>query len=567
MIRREGAAAIEKLGRYNIIRELGKGAMGVVYLARDPMIGRLVALKTLRAPEAGESVLDLREFHDRFLREAQAAGNLSHPNIVTLHDVGEDPDEKLSFIAMEFVQGKTLKARLAEAQPFLPSEVVDVATQIAEALDYAHRKGIVHRDIKPANVILTEEGLIKIADFGIARILSSSLTTEGHFMGTPKYMSPEQIRGSPVDGRSDLFSLGMLLYEMLTRRTPFPGDNMTTISYKIAHSGFSPPSSVVADLPAEFDRIVAKALAKEPWNRYQRGKDMSADLRQLNLLEDVFAMPATGDSESPVGIDTRPTPLPTSFEAANQTMPAAPAPDSDQEEDTAPRLILARPPSGAHSRPGSGAHPRVESGPQARPASEIVARPPSGARPAASATKPRFRLPRPLAAAAAGLFLVALAASWYLAHSDSAPAPGGGADSVPRRLHPRKNTGAIPNLFPDTEETTPEPKSDSPAAPAGQSGIRVLFSSSLPRGSLHITSNGRTILDSAFEGAPAGGEPRSLLDRTIPLKPGEVVLNVTLAASGGFRGVQSIQGELRPGETRTLHVAVFKSHLVASLNP
>jgi serine/threonine-protein kinase len=538
MTGREGAAAIDKLGRYNIIRELGKGAMGIVYLARDPMIGRLVALKTLRAPEAGESVLDLREFHDRFLREAQAAGNLSHPNIVTLHDIGEDPDEKLSFIAMEFVQGKTLKARLAETQPFLPSEVVDIATQIAEALDYAHRKGIVHRDIKPANVILTEEGLVKIADFGIARILSSSLTTEGRFMGTPKYMSPEQIRGSPVDGRSDLFSLGMLLYEMLTRRTPFPGDNMTTISYKIAHSDFSPPSSIVAELPAEFDRIVTRALAKEPWNRYQRGKEMSADLRQLNLLEDVLALPATADFVSPVGIDTRPTPLPTSLDAANQTMPAAPAPDADQEEDTAPRLILVRPPSGAHPGPGSGA-----------------------------ATKLPFRLPRPLAAAAAGLFLVALAASWYLVHSESAPVPGGAAPSVSRRHHPRKNTGAMPNLFPDTEETAPEPKSGSPAAPVGQSGVRVLFSSSLPRGNLHITSNGRTILDTVFEGAPAGGEPRSLLDRTIPLKPGDVVLKVTLAASDGFRGVQSLQGELRPGETRTLHVAVFKSHLVASLNP
>ena len=216
-----------RFGRYEVMRELGKGAMGIVYLGRDPVIGRMVALKTIRA--IGEDDAEKREFGERFLREAQAAGILSHPNIVTVHDVGEDATTGTAFIAMEFVEGKNLKQLVQERTVFGFHRVAEIIGQAAEALDYAHRKGIVHRDVKPANIIITTEGTVKITDFGIAKIEKSNLTGTGQFLGTPNYMSPEQVTGDSVDGRTDLFSLGVVLYELLTRKKPFTADNLTSI--------------------------------------------------------------------------------------------------------------------------------------------------------------------------------------------------------------------------------------------------------------------------------------------------------------------------------------------------
>ncbi|HEY3125236.1 MAG TPA: serine/threonine-protein kinase, partial [Thermoanaerobaculia bacterium] len=199
---------LTKLGRYEVLSELGKGAMGVVYLAKDPVIGRMVAVKTIRASTMGDDDSESREFRERFIREAQTAGILSHPNIVTIHDIGEDTESRASFIAMEYIEGRNLKSLLAEKSKFTWDEIADLIAQIGEALDYAHRKGIIHRDIKPANIILTTDGKVKITDFGIAKVASSNLTTTGQFLGTPNYMSPEQVSGAPVDGRSDIFSLG-----------------------------------------------------------------------------------------------------------------------------------------------------------------------------------------------------------------------------------------------------------------------------------------------------------------------------------------------------------------------
>ncbi len=270
-----------RLGRYEVLNELGKGAMGVVYLAKDPVIGRLVAIKTIKTSQTGEDDSESREFRERFVREAQTAGILSHPNIVTIHDIGEDTESRASFIAMEYIEGKNLKAFLTEKNKFTWDEIADLIAQIGEALDYAHRKGIIHRDVKPANIILTTDGKVKITDFGIAKVASSNLTTTGQFLGTPNYMSPEQVSGAPVDGRSDIFSLGVVLYELLTNRKPFQGDNLTAISYKIVHEDFTPPAELSTDVPPEFNPIVARAMAKDPWNRYQRGKDMALALYQL----------------------------------------------------------------------------------------------------------------------------------------------------------------------------------------------------------------------------------------------------------------------------------------------
>ncbi|HKV11602.1 MAG TPA: serine/threonine-protein kinase, partial [Thermoanaerobaculia bacterium] len=269
-----------KLGRYEIVDEIGKGAMGVVYLARDPLIGRLVALKTFRI---GYSVKDqeLEQFRIRFMREAQSAGILTHPNIVTIHDVVEQSEEGLAFIAMEYVRGTNLKQILQGDQPVTLSFIVDVVAQVGEALDYAHSNRVIHRDVKPANILITADNRVKITDFGIARIDTSNLTQEGQLLGTPNYMAPEQIQGREVDWRADLFSLGVVLYEMLTRHKPFQGENLTVVSHRIVYDPFTPPRDYIRDLPPGVEKVLTRALEKDPGRRYQRGREMVEDLRRL----------------------------------------------------------------------------------------------------------------------------------------------------------------------------------------------------------------------------------------------------------------------------------------------
>ena len=277
-----GDKGLLKLGRYEIVRELGKGAMGIVYLAKDPLIGRLVALKTIRvAAQADDD--EAKEFQQRFIREAQAAGILNHPSIVTVHDIGQDDVSGTSFIAMEFVEGFNLKEVLSQGRALSFDQIGDVIAQVAEALDFAHAKGIVHRDVKPANIILLEGNRAKITDFGIAKIASGSanLTTTGQFLGTPNYMAPEQIKGAPVDGRTDIFSLGICLYECLTRRKPFGGDSLTSISYKIVHEPFQPLQEINPQIPDGYNDVVALCLAKDPVKRYQRARDLSNALRAV----------------------------------------------------------------------------------------------------------------------------------------------------------------------------------------------------------------------------------------------------------------------------------------------
>jgi serine/threonine protein kinase/tetratricopeptide (TPR) repeat protein len=277
-----GERAQLKLGRYEVVRELGKGAMGIVYLAKDPLIGRLVALKTIRASAHADDD-ETQEFQQRFIREAQAAGILNHPNIVTVHDIGQDDALNMSFIAMEYVEGQNLKEVLSQGRTLTFDQIADIVAQVAEAIDFAHAKGIVHRDVKPANIILLDGHRAKITDFGIAKIASgaANLTTTGQFLGTPNYMAPEQIKGAPVDGRTDIFALGICLYECLTRRKPFGGDSLTSISYKIVHEPFPPLHEINPQIPEGFEDVVANCLAKEPAKRYQRGRDLANALRAV----------------------------------------------------------------------------------------------------------------------------------------------------------------------------------------------------------------------------------------------------------------------------------------------
>ncbi len=361
---------VSRLGRFEILSELGKGAMGVVYLAKDPSIGRLVAIKTIRAQAGDEDDSESREFRERFMREAQTAGILSHPNIVTIYDVGEDKDSGVSFIAMEYIEGKTIKAMLVEKANFAPDQIADIIGQVGEALDYAHRKGIIHRDIKPANIMITTDGKVKITDFGIAKVASSNLTTTGQFLGTPNYMSPEQVTGAPVDGRSDIFSLGVVLYEMLSRRKPFSGENLTTISYKIVHENYAPLADGTKNVPEEFDTILSKALSKDPWNRFQRGKDFALALYQAKarfeeqaIFQDLGTMVSSAENLPTLKLEHLEDVARQGGDAASASAVSrtgAGRPDHDETHPSSPRVALetgAVPPAAADSPPEAAALP------------------------------------------------------------------------------------------------------------------------------------------------------------------------------------------------------------------
>ena len=381
---------IQKLGRYEILGELGKGAMGLVYLGRDPLIGRELALKTFRVGLSAQDK-ELEQFQARFLREAQSAGILSHPNIVTIHDVAVEPGGDF-FIAMEYVKGDDLK-QLMQRQGRLDLRfVVDTIAQIADGLDYAHSKGVVHRDIKPANIIITKkERQAKITDFGIARVDASNLTTEGQLLGTPNYMSPEQIQGQPVDHRADLWALGVMLYELVTGKKPFQGENLTQVTHKIVFDQFPDPKKFVPSLPGNLEQILQKALSKKPDDRYQRGGELAAELRAI------FARPtssAIGSSGSFLGGEADPPTgaLPIQNPATNLTITSAAAHEALKPSTTAVPTV------------GSGKYPA----------------PPPPQEPARGGGKAGW-----IAAAVGGLVVVALLLVMALRSNDGG-APGGG---------------------------------------------------------------------------------------------------------------------------------------------
>jgi serine/threonine-protein kinase len=253
--------------------------MGVVFRARDPKINRLVAIKSIRLthypPDAQE------EFRQRFLREAEAAGRLSHPGIVTIFDVGEELETRDPYLVMEYVRGKSLDAVLGEKGRVEPKVALQWVIELAEALDCAHGQNVIHRDLKPANILLSEDGHPKIADFGVAKLNFENLTLHGQVLGTPAFMSPEQLNGYPVDGRSDLFSLGVILYMLLTGHRPFQGNSPMTVSFKVVNQEPVPAAVLNLDLPAGLDRVLSRAMAKDRLRRYGRGAEMALDLKEI----------------------------------------------------------------------------------------------------------------------------------------------------------------------------------------------------------------------------------------------------------------------------------------------
>ncbi|MCC6141488.1 MAG: serine/threonine protein kinase [Nitrospira sp.] len=264
------------LGRYKILKELGRGAMGVVYLGKDPTIQRFVAIKTMRLDEIDDAE-KLQEVKARFFREAESTGRLTHPNIVTIYDAGEEQD--LGYIAMEVLEGTTLKHWSRKPNLLPLDKLIPIVATAAEALDYAHRQGVVHRDIKPANIMITAGATVKVMDFGIAKMASSSKTQTDIVLGTPTYMSPEQIAGKKVDGRSDIFSLGVVLFEMLSGRPPFTADNLSALLFAIAHNPHPSIKVIRPDIPPALQQVLNQALEKDPALRFRRAAEFAQELR------------------------------------------------------------------------------------------------------------------------------------------------------------------------------------------------------------------------------------------------------------------------------------------------
>lgn len=302
------------LGRYEVRERLGSGAMGMVYRGHDPVLDRTVAIKTIALDMPKE---DRKDYEGRFYQEARAAGGLSHPNLVAIHDIGKT--ERLAYMVMEYVQGKELRELLQEHSPFTPEDAVRICGQVADGLEYAHARGVIHRDIKPTNIIVTPEGLAKIADFGIARIRSSELKTmAGVVLGSPRYMSPEQVVGGTLDGRTDIFSLGIVLYELLTGRPPFQADTVQGVMYQALNAKPVPPSGINAAVPRILDFVIAKAIAKDVAHRYRTAADFATDMREAVGLPIVIVRPV-GSAPAPV---TAPAPAhePSPIEATPATV-------------------------------------------------------------------------------------------------------------------------------------------------------------------------------------------------------------------------------------------------------
>jgi len=348
---------IPTLGRYKIIAEIGQGAMGVVYKAVDPIIDRTVAIKTINLNLSRQ---ELEEYEARFQQEIKAAGRLNHPNIVTIYDVGKT--DQVAYMAMEFLEGSELKDIIASGQLLSTEQVVDIIAQVADGLWFAHRQDIVHRDVKPSNIMVLAGGIAKITDFGIARLPNSAVKTmTGLILGSPRYMSPEQVIGKAIDARSDIFSLGVVLYEALTGVAPFDGDNVNAIMYATVNTTPAPPSQHNRNVPAMLDLIVAKAMAKLLDDRYQTVKELADDLREVrrqmdagrpaaalkassapaapkkpaSILErmgiDASALAETPREDRPAKDEERPVPLAKTFDSFDATLRLAAM--TDQTED------------------------------------------------------------------------------------------------------------------------------------------------------------------------------------------------------------------------------------------
>jgi serine/threonine protein kinase len=373
--------APQKAGRYELLEEVGRGAMGVVYRSRDPLIGRTVAVKTLKLDDVRQGKDD-PEALERFQNEIRAAGRLTHPNIVVIHDAGVDAEGGLFYITMEFVQGRSLAKMIEEKQAFPIPRVLRIMEQACRALDYAHQAHIVHRDIKPANILMGELDTVKLTDFGTAKILERGGTQSGQIVGTPSYMSPEQVKGRPVDGRADVFALAVILYELLTGERPFPGKNVTTVIYKIVHEEPLAPIQLDSSIHPGLNAVILRGLAKDPADRYASCGDFLNALRTYR--ESPVSTAQTVIRRVSILPQTRPT---IAGQSVAHPREPGPQPEAPAQFSSAPPAMTPPAPQAAASAAAPPPEPlRVE--PRPAPPPPVAAQPPAP-------SVPRFVIPEP----------------------------------------------------------------------------------------------------------------------------------------------------------------------------
>ncbi len=536
---------MQRIGRYEILKELGRGAMGAVFQVRDPQIGRTVAIKVILTANLAPD--DLQQYKQRFYREAQAAGQMSHPGIVTIHDITED-DSGQPFLVMEFIEGnpldKLMSARPGELLPL--DQSLDITHQVALALDYAHRRGVIHRDVKPANVMVTSDGHCKIADFGIAKLEGTQLTQTGHLLGTPAYMSPEQFSGAAVDSRSDLFSLGAMLYWMVTGEKPFAGDTLTAVSFKVVFTAAIPVHQLNPALPADLDTVISRCLAKNPSDRYGTCKELAADLEALRRGTSIAATPLAAAVPTTVLEATTVAPRPGVGPATVVAPPPAPR-DNTVPLPASPRLekTLAMPHTAAPERTRAVPTPLM--------------RPP----------KTRWKL---WAGLAALLLLIAIPLWWL---SWTPPRPGTTetpAKAETAKPQPKRAVAPPPEPVAEPEAEPPPEKSSGPppwapakgrrrsAAAAGpMSTLKIVCEHNFKDARLEITANGNKIYDTALRGTATdlyvGRVYSGILRDSVGIPAGQQRLSIRVVSrSDGYQEEDEIGGNFPEDGSRTLAI-------------
>jgi TonB family protein len=596
------------IGRYQITGALGFGAMGAVYKAFDPLIKRTLAIKTIRLDIPRRSPQH-RAFIDRFYQEVRIAGTLSHPGIVTLFDVGEE--DGVPFLAMEYVEGKTIGAVLDEGTRFKPERVIGLVSQMAAALDYAHSRGVVHRDIKPTNLIVNAADEVKVTDFGIAKLADAEITHSGTLLGTPSYMSPEQAMGENLDGRSDIFSLGVVAFEMLSGQQPFPGANVTSILYKLVHVDPVEPANLEMSglVPQKWREVFHKVLAKKPENRYQTASAFVEDLEYClgswfaGLgTEETVSLQVSVPDQSTVRIPKTPAPAVSAPNEEQETLVLVDAPPSEEEETIPTHPLPAPPPAAGQSAttlvlpppaapsPGDEATvllPPVRPTEEAAPPPTVLMRPPEANRTLPPEPTIRDRVARAEARRHPGP-RPGVPVQWALGGAAVVVALALGI--VGWALWQRSQSAAVPRgePTPPLAEASPSPLAPTPEALAPQSGqVGVLRIESEPSGarvSVNGEARGRTPLrlsdlsfgsyrvrveqrgyeaqarEVSLSAEAAAGELRFVLARPAPAQGGADVASTPPGASvsvdGRPVGTTPLTGlKLRPGK-RQLEVAL-----------